>query len=347
MMSDILEVYGYAADDTSDCGQKRWRSKKCPFIGERCMKKGGVCSVEASGEFMVCPQRLRGDDTIIHGVCEDAFPGMKLVRRDSRKYVSLPDTGIVVSAEQVKLGHGVADSVLLCLKGGGRIEIASIEIQTMDITGTYRCQLQAYKRCTRDGEGIDVPSSKHWVNVANVRKRLVDQLLRKARMFEQLGDCYRGMYFVTLEPVWSHFESVLGCMNPIPAGFSGTALTVMTYRLGAAVGSGRKRGIVHCSTTKFDLEEFASRVAAGGVLPSRCELIEQIGDATGKSLGNVATKRAARRAVTNYLGSEMADHLYKKPAQKRRVGRGGKVKATCVKRSKARRGGAKKARRPG
>lgn len=89
--NDLAELFGYAPDDNSDAARKQWKSQKCPFTENTCIKHShpqndgsvvvyGTCSVlnkaRRTGtpeEVIICPNRLYANNFTVLKQCYGAF----------------------------------------------------------------------------------------------------------------------------------------------------------------------------------------------------------------------------------------------------------------------------------
>ena len=79
---DLIEVFGYAPDDTTtQCGSL-WNLSACPFINKQCTKANhdgsivyGTCSVSSPyGDCVICPNRLYENDyAALRAIASEAF----------------------------------------------------------------------------------------------------------------------------------------------------------------------------------------------------------------------------------------------------------------------------------
>ena len=79
---DLVEIFGFAADDTTEFARTLWQLGACPFTGRGCIKFNhdksityGTCSATSPyGDLVICPNRLYANNyEIIRRVAEDAF----------------------------------------------------------------------------------------------------------------------------------------------------------------------------------------------------------------------------------------------------------------------------------
>lgn len=298
--NDLCEVFGYAPDDTSASARRQWKSQDCPFVGGTCIKHshpvGGVmvvygsCSVVNSTrsgkeEVVVCPQRLYADNYMALKQCVVDATGSSLPMFMASEYSarkranSLPDEYVVLlgrgSGREISLeNRGVIkmslDWVMARVKSGRLDLIIPCEVQSIDTTGNYHANWNAYSK-----EITPVPNSEHGMNWANVWKRLIPQLILKGAIASTSTLCTRGSYFVVPDRVYVQFEKIVGKVATVGETGSGV-LNVMTYGLGPDVPSGSIRRLVHHRTERMLTTEFAAAFASGRTLPLGSQLDDKV-----------------------------------------------------------------------
>lgn len=296
---DISEIFGHSPDDVSDAARSLWAINACPFIEAPCSKTNhdksivyGVCSVRNlnGDEVIVCPNRIyAGNYDVLRTVSKDAFGAdvefctfSEYVRRKKQR-------GNVVVALGKKSGREVGlakklsiDWVLALLDNGELVDYAGLEIQSMDITGNYRDNWQAYKDLPKSNAKKRIPASKHGINWANVHKRLIPQLIRKGTVFAKSEICTKGLFFVLPEIVYQRFEDVVGDLDDCEH-LANDVLSVHTYALGADVPQSEIRTLNHIRSERFLLNDFAEGFIRGPNLPSGLELDDAVRGVLGIS----------------------------------------------------------------
>lgn len=288
---DLVEIFGYAADDTTEFARSLWRLGGCPFTGRGCVKFNhdksityGTCSATSPyGDLVICPNRLYANNYgIIRRVAEDAFGAampMYLFDEYVEKRLSRGPCVVALgtySGKEVRVGRSLSmDWVLVLLHDHTLTEYAGIEVQSIDITGNYRDAWYAYRNLSRDSVLTTVPSSQHGLNWANVHKRLIPQLIRKGTIYASSSLVKKGLYFVLPDPVYQKFEDLLGVM-PEREVVDQNTLTVFTYNLGDHVPPGEIRALEPARTMRFDLDEVKKRFITGPSLPSGVELDQAV-----------------------------------------------------------------------
>lgn len=288
---DLVEIFGYAADDTTDFARSLWQLGGCPFTGHGCIKFNhdksltyGTCSATSTyGELVICPNRLYANEyETIRRVATDAF-GAATPFYMFNQYVErrlTTETCVVAlgahSGKEVKVGGSLSmDWILVLLRNHQLLEYVGIEVQSIDITGNYRDAWHAYHNLTRNAGPVAIPSSQHGLNWANVHKRLIPQLIRKGTVYASSSLVKKGLYFVVPDPVYRKFEELLGAM-PERVEADRDTLTVFTYDLGERVPPGRIRSLQPVRTMRFGLDDLKNRFISGPGLPSGIELDQAV-----------------------------------------------------------------------
>jgi len=276
----LVEVFGYAPDDTSSIARSFWSLSACPFVGRACTKFDhtnticyGTCSVTNTGQdVIICPNRLYADNySTIRKVSESVFGNTPFLMFDD--YIKIvtskkPTYDVVValgqnSGKEVKLSKMSMDWVLARIKNGKLIEYVGIEVQSIDITGNYRDAWYAARDMKKN-----IPPSEHGLNWANVHKRLIPQIIRKSIIYSKSKLVKHGLYFIVPDPVYQRFEEIIGSDIPTVNQHGNDVITVHTYDLSQSPGSGKMRSLILNRTIKFKLDEFSARFVTGPNLPN-------------------------------------------------------------------------------
>ena len=293
---DLVEIFGYAADDATEFARSLWRLGGCPFTGRGCIRFNhdksivyGTCSATSPyGELMICPNRLYADNyAVIRRVAADAF-GPAIPFYLFNQYVEqrpMLETCVVAlgaySGREVRVGGSLSmDWVLVLLRHHKLLEYVGIEVQSIDITGNYRDAWHAYNRIHLDSVSVTIPLSQHGLNWANVHKRLIPQLIRKGTVYASSSLVRSGLYFIVPDPVYRKFEELLGVM-PERTEADQNTITVFTYDLGPRVPSGSIRSLQPARTMHFGLDDLKNRFIAGIGLPSGNDLDQAVRRALG------------------------------------------------------------------
>lgn len=288
--NDIVELFGYQADDTSDEARRYWNTKQCPFTERLCTKFDhnkstvyGTCSVTGSrqggkrSEVIVCPNRFYAETySIFSDVTRLLWPGQEKSLIIGGDIAELKNKAAKVehpiiafgqhSGREIQIG-GKDKKAKLSLdwvfqaytrdSNGNLIpgKFVGLELQSIDITGNYRDNWAAYKQ-QKEGKRVNsVPKSGHGLNWANVHKRLIPQIIRKGNVYAKSERC-AGFFFVIPETVYRKFEDVVEGLQPVAAPARDN-VSVITYRLGDAVPFGQRRSLEKVRETHYRLNDFA------------------------------------------------------------------------------------------
>lgn len=283
---DLCEIFGFAPDDLTAASRNYWTRSICPFIGNGCTKFNhdksiiyGVCSVVTGGdEIIVCPKRLYANSyRTLRDVCFDAFGYLPLYLINEIEALDLcketPNELVIAfgqnSGREIQVGTNhnklSMDWVLVKVVDGEAMEIAGIEVQSIDTTNNYRATWNAYKEL-RNTPNITIPRSPHGMNWANVHKRLIPQIIRKGQIYADSELATKGIYFIVPDSVYQRFENIVGDLTAIDNPGKGI-LSVFTYSLDSVVTPGIIRGLIRNRVLRFALEEFALNFISGGKIP--------------------------------------------------------------------------------
>jgi hypothetical protein len=287
---NLVEIFGYAPDDTSKAARTLWNLGACPFIGKPCSKSNhdgsivyGTCSVTSSyGDCIVCPNRLYENNyQALRKVAADAFGDAVpcLSYEDYVKQRATPKICVVVlgqnSGKEVKLGRSLSmDWILALVDHGHLVSYVGIEAQSIDITGNYRDCWYSYKNI-KPKASVTVPSQLG-LNWANVHKRLIPQIIRKGLIYSRSTLVQSGLYFIVPEIVYQKFEDIIGADIPTVDYKAANVLTVHTYALSPPVAHGAQRSLQIVRELRFTLDEFSERFIGGANLPTGADLDQAV-----------------------------------------------------------------------
>lgn len=283
---DLIEVFGYAPDDLTPQCRSLWRLSACPFINKQCTKANhdgsviyGTCSVTSPyGDCVICPNRLyERNYSILREIAKEVFDEKLeflmyeqfIPQREKVKscIVALGQN----SGKEVKIGTNLSmDWVLAKIVGGELVEYVGVEVQSIDITGNYRDAWHCYKNLTL--QTVQIPSSGHGMNWANVHKRLIPQIIRKGLIYSRSSLVKAGLYFVVPDIVYCKFEQIIGHDIPLLTEGDKDVLTIHTYELSPVVNHGEQRSLILKRNLRFSLDEFSQRFISGPNLPSGLQL---------------------------------------------------------------------------
>jgi len=280
MASRILELFGFRPEDTSVPAKTVQKKKVCPFLRAPCVKTlsdgviSGVCALESKSGLAVicCPVRLyangyevlREVSRVAFGPDIPLFPANTTAKKTGEwvavfgkgwgKELRLPNRG--------KSGGYFVDWVLAHLdRNGNLIDFVAVEAQSIDITGNYRGEREAYLK----EQGFAGWSTAGF-NWENVNKRILPQLIYKGHVLRQEPLCQKGLFFVCPTPVYGKITERLGGAlraYPIQPG----ALTIMWYDLGPPAPSGEQRLLVKEGELTTTIDQVALAFTSPSNLP--------------------------------------------------------------------------------
>ncbi len=282
MAGRVVEFYGYKPLDPE--GQVCAQTRHCPFVNAACIKPSlGACSLEQSGggPVIICPNRLYD---VGHAVLEDIAVqsfglGVYLAKADEiaqrREAGELTGNEVAVFGkywgrelsipqpqlpeDEADIGGFYIDYVLARLSTSGEMaEFTAVEVQTIDTTGSYREQANAFFEGVPfiDRQGRNPGWSTAGLNWANVSKRILPQLIYKGYVLRRERLCGKGLFFVCPTAVLNRIRNRLGTKMleyPIAAG----TITFQAYDLGPEVEPGQRRVLVKGETFTTTVEQVA------------------------------------------------------------------------------------------
>jgi hypothetical protein len=277
MASNILEFFGYSPNDQSPAAQKARKSLECPFLGQTCTKTlndgliSGVCTIKpmTSGPVICCPVRLYANDyQILEDVAVQAFgggidlmtasdvtgyrakntdkPAIAVFGKRWGKELRLPSRAKKAGG---KVGAYFVDWILAHVDAAGKLlGFVAIEVQSIDTTGNYRAERQAYLE-NRAVAG----NSTAGPNWENVNKRILPQIIYKGHVLRREPLCQKGLFFICPTPVYNKIAERLGG-NLTEIHQQAGSVTLMRYDVGPAVPGGQIRALESGgqSTTTID-----------------------------------------------------------------------------------------------
>lgn len=286
MASRIVELFGYAPDDYSIAAAASRKSLECPFLKERCEKTlndgvvSGVCTIKQakSGPVICCPIRLYADNySVLRDVAQAAFgrdvdlhPSGRIRKKLSRGEIK----GIPVAVfgkrwggelhlpKRAGIGSYFVDWILAKLDNdGGLVEFVAVEVQSIDTTGNYRAERDAYMR----GKS-PIKASTAGLNWENVSKRILPQIIYKGHVLRREPLCQRGLFFVCPEPVYDRIRQRLGG-DLLAYQFQPGALTFSWYDVKSAESAGAIRTLEHRGHFTTTIDQVALAFTAPANLP--------------------------------------------------------------------------------
>jgi hypothetical protein len=279
MALNITEFFGFSPLDKSAEAIKFRNSKNCPFVEGKCIKTfsdgeiSGACTVKQTQGMPVicCPQRLYAENyKILQDVALSAFndslplvpSGDAIVRSQEEKVIAVFGKGW---GRELRLpsrgGSYFVDWILAVVEKRKLKEFVAIEVQTIDTTGNYRKERDAYIT------GVDFNgSSKAGLNWENVSKRILPQIIYKGHVLRRESLCSKGMYFICPQPVYERILERLGgkLLDYIPHPGS---LTFVRYDIGSEVEAGKIRNLVLCGQQTTTVDQVANAFTNPSNLP--------------------------------------------------------------------------------
>lgn len=287
MALQIVEFFGYAPKDRSIPAVATRRNLMCPFVGAPCTKTlrgdggtkvvSGACTVRqvTPAPVICCPKRLYAEGyLILQDVAQAVFgPGLPLIPGNQVNVD--PEAGNRVFAFGSALGGEVklppiggrggffVDWILALVDKTGELkEFVAVEVQSIDTTGNYRQERDAYLT-DKDFTGY----SNAGINWENVNKRILPQLIYKGHVLRRETLCKAGLFFVCPTPVYEKISlRVGGNLMKYPGPAPGT-LTFRWYNVGPEVRSGQKRKLISDGQLTTTVEQLAYAFLSPGNLP--------------------------------------------------------------------------------
>jgi len=131
-------------------------------------------------------------------------------------------------------------------RDGDLAEFVAVEVQSIDTTGNYRDERDAYER------GDEFPgTSTAGLNWENVSKRILPQIIYKGHVLRREPLCRKGMFFICPTPVYERIQQRLG-RELLAYECQPGSLTFMWYSVGPAAPDGELRALLpggHLTTT--------------------------------------------------------------------------------------------------
>lgn len=223
----------------------------CPFTRLDCIKPNhGSCSVRTTqtDPIICCPNRMYSNDyKAIREVAAEVF-GDECTLVTAMEARRMKDAGQLTGNEVVAFGKGwggelplprprrtdgarsgayYVDWILARIGSAGLLqEFTALEVQTIDTTGSYREQADAYFA----GERFEGWSGSN-MNWENVNKRILPQLIYKGHVLRREARCSKGLFFICPEQVYDKIRHRLGNrLHEYPVG-PGT-ISFRSYELG-------------------------------------------------------------------------------------------------------------------
>lgn len=206
-----------------------------------------------AGPVICCPYRLYSNEyRVLADVARIAFKGDVALFRGNQARTSVCDSDKIKVAvfgkrwgKELRLptrgrsGASFVDRVLARLDADGKLlEFVAVEVQSIDTTGNYRGERQAYL----DGDKEPAASTAGF-NWENVNKRILPQIIYKGHVLRRERLCQRGLFFVCPEPVYHKIRERLGGNVLEYKNLQPGSLSIMWYDVGAPVPNGTMRDL--------------------------------------------------------------------------------------------------------
>lgn len=281
MPSRIIEFFGYNPEDRSLAAIEARTNLQCPFLGRRCVKTlndgliSGACTLKPTkaGPVICCPIRLYANNYKIlgdvariafgpvipllpaNGITEATGECVAVFGKGWGKELRLPTRG--------RSGAYFVDWVLAHVSANGElVNFVAVEVQSIDTTGNYRKERDAYLR-----EEAFSGKSTAGFNWENVNKRILPQIIYKGHVLRQEPLCQKGLFFVCPTPVYEKISERLGGgLRPYP--IQPGALTIMWYDIGHPADPGNQRNLVSVGQFTTTIDQVALAFTAPSNLPA-------------------------------------------------------------------------------
>ena len=286
MALKIVEFFGFPP--LSPFASGYISGKQCPYTVSPCIKPNhGACSVRqtTSEPIICCPNRLYAENyRVLREVATEVFgQQIELITaaegRARKGSQSLTGSEVIAfgkgwggelplprpkRADGAKSGAYYVDWILARIDADGELqEFTAVEVQTIDTTGNYRDQSDAYFA----GENFD-GWSKSGMNWENVNKRILPQLIYKGHVLRREARCSKGLFFVCPEQVYQKIRDRLGNnLHEYPVG-PGT-LSFRSYQLGDVDPSTMQRPLVFNAQFTTTVDQVATAFTSPMNLPDQ------------------------------------------------------------------------------
>ena len=293
MALQIVEFFGLKPLDPA--ARANVKARHCPFVDGKCIKpKHGSCTVRQIEDVSIicCPNRLYANnlkalkdiaDSVFGGNCTliagnqiaervktGAFTGQEIAvfGRAWGRELPLPTPK---NKGKTKSSNYFMDWILAKVNADGSLaEFVAVEVQTIDTTGNYIEQSEAYfeGKTFTDKQGRTPGFSSSGMNWENVNKRILPQLIYKGHVLRREAKCSKGIFFVCPQQVLQRIKERLGDnMHDYDPG-NGT-ITFWSYELGAPKPQGEYRELVFSGKFTTTVDQVALAFTSPINLPER------------------------------------------------------------------------------
>lgn len=161
-----------------------------------------------------------------------------------------------------KVGAYFVDWILAHLDSTGKLlGFVAVEVQSIDTTGNYRGERQAYL----EGRAFK-GNSTAGPNWENVNKRILPQIIYKGHVLRREPLCQKGLFFICPTPVYDKIAERLGG-NLEEIHQQPGSVTLMRYDIGPAVPDGQIRALVSSGQSTTTIDQIALAFTAPTNLP--------------------------------------------------------------------------------
>lgn len=255
----IVEFFGRTPLDPA--ARSDIASVRCPFVSGACIKPNhGACSLEMAigGPIIACPNRLYAENYKILTEIADRVFGVQTRLVRASEVDDLVKTDALIGNEVAvfgrywgqelplprprnnagdKSGSYFMDWILARLdKAGQLLEFTAVEVQTIDTTGSYKAQADAYfagHSYQEGGRSKPGFSGKAGMNWENVNKRILPQLIYKGQVLRREQKCTKGLFFVCPRQVLEKVKDRLS-HNMQQYVIANSTITFRSYELSPA-----------------------------------------------------------------------------------------------------------------
>jgi Restriction endonuclease NotI len=244
----------------------------------------GVCTIKpmTSGPVICCPVRLYSNHyQILKDVAAQAFGEnidlMTATDVSSYRGKNPDKSAIAVFGKRWgkelrlpsraknaggKVGAYFVDWILAHIDASGKLlGFVAIEVQSIDTTGNYRAEREAYL-----DSGFFEGNSTAGPNWENVNKRILPQIIYKGHVLRREPLCQKGLFFICPAPVYKKIAERLGG-NLTEIHQQAGSLTIMWYDIGPPVPDGQIRALEFGGQSTTTIDQVALAFTAPSNLP--------------------------------------------------------------------------------
>lgn len=293
MALQVTEFFG--REPPAGSGRVDVDAKQCPFIKNKCTKpEHGACSLKQSiGDAIIaCPNRLYGENyKILTDIADRVFGFSSQLIKPSEVRIRAEGGGLKGNEVAVfgrqwgqelplqrpqgqdpkKVRNYYVDWVLARVDNEGKLaEFTAVEVQTIDTTGNYNDQVDAFfaNKTFTDSKGRKPGfSSKGGMNWENVNKRILPQLIYKGHLLRREQKCTKGLFFVCPKQVLQKVKERLG--NSMQSYvIANSTITFRSYELGPLMPDSEFRPLVFVEEFITAVDEVARALTFPNNLPN-------------------------------------------------------------------------------